>query len=529
MSAKQCPVCMEKYTRVIRQPIECAYCPESACRKCTSQYLLTTPNDPHCMHCKREWNREFIDLKLTKTFRKGPLKEHRRKVLMDRERSRLPAMQVYVEAHHTIQEENRNLSQLYLRKLELKRQKRKVQVDHAAEGADALIRALEPIRLELRKVREALAECEKKRNEAHMILSGGEVKSVREFVMKCPADDCRGFLSSAWKCGTCQQHFCSDCHAQKASHDDNAHVCNEDAKATASMIRKETRACPKCGIRIFKLEGCNQMFCTSCHTTFDWASGRVLLNTVIHNPHYYEYLRQKNNGVVPRELGDVPCGGLPDAYLFVRCLMASPEIEIEMIQRTTTMLRCLNDLQHVRLPQFPIRQPANVNQDIDIRYLMKTIDEDTWGRLLERTETKFEQRKEMGLILQTLIHVAAEKLTSIQNAPHSRRGRMIKTIYQEIEDVRVYTNKSLIEKGNQMGVVVPQISDDWYWRWALKSEMKKVVKEEGGEEEKEEGMEEVDGATIEPAQVAVEENVFVDVGGEMIEMSVVQAREIFGV
>ncbi len=37
------------------------------------------------------------------------------------------------------------------------------------------------------------------------------------------------------------------------------------------------------------------MWCTNCNTAFCWSTGKVLNNTTIHNPHYFEYLR-KNNG-----------------------------------------------------------------------------------------------------------------------------------------------------------------------------------------------------------------------------------------
>jgi hypothetical protein len=73
------------------------------------------------------------------------------------------------------------------------------------------------------------------------------------------------------------------------------------------MIDAETRACPKCGARVFKISGCNQMFCTACNDcAFDWVTGRI--ETVIHNPHYYEFQRQLNGGQAPRVPGDILCG-----------------------------------------------------------------------------------------------------------------------------------------------------------------------------------------------------------------------------
>ena len=477
-----CPVCMDHFTSVIRQPIRCAYCPHTVCRQCASRFLLTTLNDPHCMGCKREWNREFIDTNLTQTFRKGPLKLQRRKVLIDREKGRLPAMQVFMEAKVGMDQANKRSQELWLRKRQLKKQKTKIHGEILAGGileADELNREIEeklgPINTELAAIRIEMTQCTDEVRRLWRIFHGTE-RVVREFIMKCPADECRGFLSSAWKCGTCQKNFCNDCHAEKSGQKDDTHVCNEEAKSTAAMIQNETKPCPKCGIRISKIDGCDQMWCTECQTTFSWNTGQILLNTVTHNPHYYEYLRRVNNGQIPREAGDVPCGGLPNAYLFIRFIMDQRNVVLAEETKREIMVvhRCMSDIENYRMAQYPLRQPANVNRDLDILFLTNDIDEEKWGTSLERQETNFERRKEIGLIVQTLLHVGAEKLSALYNsATNSKeKRRLFAEVLPEMNKVREFTNKSLWAKGRQMGMVVPQISDRWEWITARKSDIK---------------------------------------------------------
>lgn len=522
-----CPVCMDHFTAVIRQPVTCQYCPHASCRQCTSQYLLTTLNDPHCMGCKREWNREFIDTHLTQTFRKGSLRQHRRKVLMDREKGRLPAMQVYVEARIEYDAAMKVYSESRWRRVELKRQRSIIQAQYAAtDTIEQLIERLRPLNKERQELKQKMLAADMKVRAANLVLTGKE-KEVKQFIMKCPAEECRGFLSTAWKCGTCQKFFCADCHAEKAGHTDDVHTCNADAKATAAMIKQETKPCPKCGIRISKIDGCDQMWCVSCQTTFSWNSGQILLNTVVHNPHYYEYLR-KTNGAIPREAGDVPCGGLPNAYLFTRLVMEIPTLTRDEKNEVLDIVRRLSDIQYVRLPQFPLRQAANVNQEFDIKYLMKELTEEQWGTALERTETNGERKKEIGLILQTLLHVGSEKLTQLQNASRDQRGTVAKTVLEELRQVRNYTNKSLVEKGLQMGIVVPQISESWEWTWMRKHQLKSYVfsqeqtttttvepRVENDTEEEEQEEEEEEGT------------IMVEIGGEMVEMTRAQAQQIF--
>ena len=128
------------------------------------------------------------------------------------------------------------------------------------------------------------------------------------FKYPCPDNDCKGFVSSAWKCGLCGNSFCKDCHKEKLE----GHECNGDDKATIALIRQECKNCPKCSMGIYKIEGCDQMFCTGCHTPFSWKTGNIITNGPIHNPHYFEIMRRGGN--VPRQPGDVPCGGIPDQY-----------------------------------------------------------------------------------------------------------------------------------------------------------------------------------------------------------------------
>jgi hypothetical protein len=33
--------------------------------------------------------------------------------------------------------------------------------------------------------------------------------------MKCPSEDCRGFLSESFQCGLCTKDFCKECHENK--------------------------------------------------------------------------------------------------------------------------------------------------------------------------------------------------------------------------------------------------------------------------------------------------------------------------
>ena len=68
---------------------------------------------------------------------------------------------------------------------------------------------------------------------------------------------------------------------------------------TAKLIRQTTKPCPKCGLRIHKASGCDQMWCIDCKTTFSWNTGEIVTGGIIHNPHYFQYLRDHSeNGII---------------------------------------------------------------------------------------------------------------------------------------------------------------------------------------------------------------------------------------
>jgi len=230
------------------------------------------------MTCKRGWNREFIDLHLTKVFRSGDLRKHRAKVLREREKALLPAMQIFVEATKEIRTvaelfgavlaKNRELLRVraeLLRERDVIRQKLRICAKADEPDLMALLDAIsekygknEGVVLRVSFDQEVLS---RRQMRAMNIMEGRDaddntVKEVREFIQRCPGEGCRGYLSTAYKCGVCAKYACSDCLAVKGEDRDAAHTCDESAKATAALIRRETKPCPKCGVRIYKIDGC---------------------------------------------------------------------------------------------------------------------------------------------------------------------------------------------------------------------------------------------------------------------------------
>jgi hypothetical protein len=133
-----------------------------------------------------------------------------------------------------------------------------------------------------------------------------EVKESKQFIRQCPVNECKGYLEKSLKCGLCDITACGACREVK---EDN-HKCDQGVVETIKLLSKDTKPCPKCGVMIMKIEGCDQMYCYplsgGCGTAFSWRSLNIARG-LIHNPHYYEYQRI-TKGSVDRQPGDVPGG-----------------------------------------------------------------------------------------------------------------------------------------------------------------------------------------------------------------------------
>lgn len=287
----ECKVCFEKYNKSNHMPIKCTSCDFEACRQCHSTFILDTTNAiPNCMNCHKELQREFLVENFTQKFVTQDWKKHREQIIFQRERALLPTRQPVAEMVRRKDVLKRENEELLKQMNELRA--KQYQCQREIGNIDYRIRMGPAADANLRNAS-----------------GSASAPHAAAFIRPCPntASNCRGFLSTQWKCNLCNMWACKDCHEIKGTTQDAPHECNPDNLASAKLIDAETRPCPKCGARVFKISGCNQMFCTACNDcAFDWVTGRI--ETIIHNPHYFEFQRQRNGGQAPRVLGDILCG-----------------------------------------------------------------------------------------------------------------------------------------------------------------------------------------------------------------------------
>jgi hypothetical protein len=295
LTDNNCLICNERMNRSNRLKIKCEYCDFEACRVCCETYLLTQTT-PHCMNveCGKIWTRKFMSRIFTNEFMTKKYNLHREKILFEQEQALMPQTQILIERH------------LYKNKM-LKQTKDEIDL------ILRMIRELTEKKYAIENYRQRLKNDQFEIDDFNGMnnINSQNIKEKesrqRTFLYRCSNESCRGFLSSRWKCNLCETWTCPECHVNIGTHDNKEHICNKEDVETVKLIRNDSKPCPKCGVIIFKIIGCDQMFCTQCHTPFSWKTGEIQVGRNIHNPHYFEYIRN-NNHINERNPLDVRCG-----------------------------------------------------------------------------------------------------------------------------------------------------------------------------------------------------------------------------
>jgi hypothetical protein len=274
------------------------------------------------------------------------------------------------------------------------------------------------------------------------------------------------------------------------------------------MIRKETRPCPKCGIRISKIDGCDQMWCTAegCGTAFSWNSGKII-SGIIHNPHYYEWVRRNNNGAAPRNPGDIPCGGVPQLHQIITAARTLGLPTAYNPNNTYTKIasihRCLSDLEFVRVPHYNVTRDENFLKELHIDYLLGTTDEAKWTQSIYLKEKNLEKKQAVGQVLNTFLNAGVDLMRTLYNSmAEMQRAKLanihykvddttlkpIHDILQQFDSLRNYINETLETLAETIATPVPQFDKFYYYQTPASSERIKLAREQEKKEASKAGL-----------------------------------------
>lgn len=496
-----CIVCYEKTNKSTRFPSTCPSCSTTLCRECIQVYLLQDENrDPICPNteCKKPWTQTFLYDTLTAKFRLGPYKAHREKILFDQQKARLPETQEdarrykdALEIHTPIHEEIRRIRGILKNLPEVASYKQALKTYHE-ETADAwrkmsrdeyskwrtttyptLLNTL--VNTEIgKKTAESshlsnIHKLYENTREADYIVNhygqpypyavaraanGAGVatapppKEKRAFIMKCPKSTCEGFLSTQYKCGLCDVQICAHCHIEKTN---EPHICDPETVETIKQIRKEAKPCPKCAALISKIDGCDQMWCTQCHTAFSWNTGQIETR-VIHNPHFFQWMRATGQEVGRRDIPGMACAEVRDflttaIHLRIRKI---PTLLLENNYRNLTHIRevVLRGIRH----DINTYEEDEWRRRLRVQRLVGIINEDDWKDKLQRMEKAHYKQSAWYQLFDMYSGAGLEMFGRIRRDSTEEE---IQDVVNQLKQIKEYVDNECSQISKLYGCVIP--------------------------------------------------------------------------
>ena len=455
-----CAVCDEEFNKSTRSEIICRACETSCCKSCTRHYVSTSIKDAHCMNCQANWDRGFLVDNLNKSFVDGKYTESRKAILFQREQARFPETMEYVERMKKriiYQEMNSKISEL---RTKYHKVNNIINTISKKSETHSLLEVFDKYFNKLKKYMTKIKNIEFARNTLKKELEEQGILKKRKvtFIHACPKEGCKGFLSTAWKCGLCENWTCPNCFELKGLQKDdpnNPHECKEENVKSAELIKKSTKNCPKCAVPIYKISGCDQMFCTECRIAFSWKTGEID-NGTIHNPHYFQIQRELEQTLNEQQRQALennanrnlcgPCGddNMPNWYLYhgiIRKLKEDKVIDNDQYMWAYRLFRQVNHLNHAIMA--PMRNTCRALQDqqeLRAKYILSRISKEYFEKELVENDSIFKRHISCLQIYDLLITIFRE---SINKMAQDRSAESVIESMTHIKKITDYANREL--------------------------------------------------------------------------------------
>jgi hypothetical protein len=297
MSVKQtnkyeCSICCEQM--VDNDRVICPFCNVEICETCFQYSTTLEIKTPSCIFCKKELSLEFVLANNDHEWCKTKFIPFFENLMYEKEKMLLPESIESYKKMIKIRELKANLKQYK----PTKTLTRKIEIE-LLKGQD--VTEIEKQILNRFEIENELTE-----------LTHTEVKTNEKkiYISNCINENCRGFITNKYECELCKTKICDEC----LQINNENHKCNRNDTATAREIKNSSKPCPKCYVPIFKISGCNQMFCTNCKVVFDWTTMQID-NGSVHNEYYFDWISSANNDNM--DIEEIACGDIETIYRII--------------------------------------------------------------------------------------------------------------------------------------------------------------------------------------------------------------------
>jgi hypothetical protein len=446
-----CDICTNNYNNTFRKPLKCQFCPYTACNYCCRQFILTKAS-PQCMNCKTIWTDDFLFSVFPKTWVDNDLRDHLDNVLYQQEKSLFPLAMEEIEKDKMRDELNKAKKKRVMIEIEINK------INSIIQRFKNTHRYLSNDNLFIIEQQKLLSSLEKDYNDILFIETNLSEKIgapiITKFRRPCPNESCKGFISlnnsneneeeintSCLNCALCNSNFCSRCREDITNDIKRKnHICDKNTIKSLQLIDKDTKQCPSCRVPVYKISGCDQMFCVNCKSAFNWNTLEIETGR-IHNPHYFEWLRQNNNDNTQQDIQqnnrrvlDDGCGNritnwidtltqivkknYPSQYVSKNNGSLEPSKDVMnssvFINTISSIIRIITHMQEVEMPNIPDQTVRHLQVRVD--FLRNKLQEEDWKNKVSINERVIKKNILYRQILETFLTIFNDILHRIWNS-----------------------------------------------------------------------------------------------------------------
>ena len=388
-------------------------CNFNACIECNKKYLLTSIQEQHCMGCKNVIPYDTFLRVFNKKWVFGKYKNHKENLLIEIEKARFKEDMVEIAIANEIKEIDNIIQQEY------------------------------------RKYRESVRHLEERKREIRK--PKNRISYMSNF--KCPSEECSGFLDKHFKCGLCNNSTCKSCYIIMENKE--THECNEEQVESFKKIKEEAKTCPKCGEFISKINGCDQMFCVQCGTSFSWKTGQIERG-VIHNPHAHAFFQNnpqmaeiyRNNVNGNQDGCRTP---LPEMIMISDKVIPNKRVGIQSLHRTISEFRVY--YRHIYTNKIENDMNNTMNKDYRLKKINKQITDKKFKQMIHMRYKKHNYLKQIAVIIRSTFDIAELMFweianSSVDNFKNTDEKTSLELLY-ESNDLILNSIQNLIDDTNK--------------------------------------------------------------------------------
>lgn len=286
-----------------------------------------------------------------------------------------------------------------------------------------------------------------------------EVGVNKAILSRCAFEGCDGYLTDRGECNVCHKTTCMHCGFPRHE----GHVCDPLVLASMSFIKKDCRPCVRCSAPSMRAEGCPVMWCVKCHTFWHWDTTTVIetRSHTPHNPDHREWLQR--GGSTAREIGDIPCGGLPTAEELHAAFLREFATTLEVSPFAEYILNAADGVYQAQRMRnnFPITwNESQLTEPLRISFLIGDVNTEKFSRGLEKTLRLAEYKKEIGEILMVFVFSAADIFQRFCSP--STHSTCIE-VATSLAALRIITNEAMASAFCDHERRVPILNERWSW------------------------------------------------------------------